>query len=163
MQLCNHGAIAVGSCNSWPVRRTRGTPRWLSGKEPACQFRRSRRPGFDPWVGKIPWRSKWQPTAGFLPGEAHGQRSLAGYSPWGHTGVGQDAATGRTHMAMLPSASRELPATRSPASLTPCSLCDAAHLLLGFRPQKNGRTHHYPWDSPSSPGLKVLNPSCPGS
>ena len=36
-----------------------------------------------PWVGKIPWRRKWQPTAVFLPGKSHGQRSLAGYSPWG--------------------------------------------------------------------------------
>ena len=39
--------------------------------------------GFDPWVGKIPWRRKWQPTPVFLPGESHGQRSLVGYSPWG--------------------------------------------------------------------------------
>ena len=42
-----------------------------------------RRPGFDPWVGKIPWRKKWQPTPVFLPGESHGQRNLVGYSPWG--------------------------------------------------------------------------------
>ena len=35
-------------------------------------------------VGKIPWRRKWQPTPGFLPGESHGQRSLAGYSAWVH-------------------------------------------------------------------------------
>ena len=41
-----------------------------------------RRRGLDPWVGKIPWR-KWQPTPVFLPGEFHGQRSQAGYSPWG--------------------------------------------------------------------------------
>ena len=41
-------------------------------------------PGFDPWVGKIPWRRRWQPTPIFLPGESHGQRSLAGYNPWGH-------------------------------------------------------------------------------
>ena len=40
--------------------------------------------GFNPWVGKIPWRRKWQPTPVFLPGESHGQRSLVGYSPWGH-------------------------------------------------------------------------------
>ena len=38
---------------------------------------------FDPWVGKIPWRRKWQPTPVFLLGESYGQRSLAGYSPWG--------------------------------------------------------------------------------
>ena len=39
---------------------------------------------FDPWVGKIPWRRKWQLTPIFLPGKSHGQRSLAGYSLWGH-------------------------------------------------------------------------------
>ena len=37
----------------------------------------------DPWVRKIPWRRKWQPIPVFLPGESHGQRSLASYSPWG--------------------------------------------------------------------------------
>ena len=42
-----------------------------------------RRLRFDSWVGKIPWRRKWQPTPVFLAGEFHGQRSLAGYSPWG--------------------------------------------------------------------------------
>ena len=40
--------------------------------------------GFDPWVGKFPWRRAWQPTLVFWPGESHGQRSLLGYSPWGH-------------------------------------------------------------------------------
>ena len=35
------------------------------------------------WVGRIPWRRKWQPTPVFLPGESHGQRTLIGYSPWG--------------------------------------------------------------------------------
>ena len=38
--------------------------------------------GFDPWVGKIPWRRAQQPTPVFLSGESHGQRSLEGYSPW---------------------------------------------------------------------------------
>ena len=36
-----------------------------------------------PWVRKMPWERKWQPTPVFLPGESHGQRSLAGHSPWG--------------------------------------------------------------------------------
>ena len=40
------------------------------------------RPGFDPWVGKIPWRREWLPTPVFLPREFHGQRSLTSYSPW---------------------------------------------------------------------------------
>ena len=38
------------------------------------------RPGFDPWVGKILWRRKWQPTPVLLPGKSHGQRSMVGYS-----------------------------------------------------------------------------------
>ena len=42
-----------------------------------------RRPEFDPWVGKIPWRREWLPPPIFLPGEFHGQRNLVGYSPWG--------------------------------------------------------------------------------
>ena len=50
-------------------------PRWFSGKESAR---------FDPWVEKIPWNRKWQPTQVFLRGKSHGQSSLRGYSPWGH-------------------------------------------------------------------------------
>ena len=49
-------------------------------KESACQCKR---PGFNPWVGKIPWRRKWQSTPILLPGKSHGQRSLVGYSPRG--------------------------------------------------------------------------------
>ena len=56
-----------------------GLPGWLSGKESACQCRRH---GFDPWVRKILWRRKWQPTPVFLPGDSHGQESLVGCSPW---------------------------------------------------------------------------------
>ena len=55
----------------------------LAGKEPTCQCRRRERHEFDPWVGKIPWRRKWQPTPVFLFGEFHGQRSLAGCSSQG--------------------------------------------------------------------------------
>ena len=49
------------------------------GKEAACQRRGPKRCRCDPWVGKIPWRRAWQSTPIFLPGESHGQRSLAGY------------------------------------------------------------------------------------
>ena len=59
-----------------------GLPRWLSGKESACQCRRHKRNGFGPWVRKTPWRRKWQPAPVFLPGKLHAQRSLAGYRPW---------------------------------------------------------------------------------
>ena len=47
-------------------RRANGFPGGTSGKEPACQCRRHKRPGFDPWVRKIPWRRAWQPTPVFL-------------------------------------------------------------------------------------------------
>ena len=47
-------------------------------KASACNVGRL---GFDPWVGKIPWIRKWQPTPVLLPGESHGRRSLVGYSP----------------------------------------------------------------------------------
>ena len=67
-----------------------GLSRWHSHIESACQCRRC---GFDPWVGKITWRRKWQPTPIFLPGKFHGQRSLAGYSPWGLQRVRYNLAT----------------------------------------------------------------------
>ena len=47
------------------------------------QCRRHRRHGLHPWIGKIPWRRKWESTPVFLPGESHGQRSLVGYSSKG--------------------------------------------------------------------------------
>jgi len=65
-----------------------GLPGDISGKEPACQCKRYKKHkgcGFDPWVGKIPWRRAWQPTPVFLPGESQGQGSLACYSPWDRT------------------------------------------------------------------------------
>ena len=56
----------------------KGFPTWLRGKECACQCGRH---GFSGWVGKIPWRRRWQPTPVFLPGKSHGQRSLVSFSP----------------------------------------------------------------------------------
>jgi len=58
----------------------RGLSWWLREKRICLQYRR---PGFDPWVGKISWRREWLPTPVFLPGKSHGQRSLEGYSPQG--------------------------------------------------------------------------------
>ena len=55
---------------------------WLSGWRICLQYRRHRRWRFDPWAGKIPWRRKWQPSPVFLLEKSHGQRSLAGCSPW---------------------------------------------------------------------------------
>ena len=61
-----------------------GIPRCNSDKESACQCWRRHRQSFDPWVGKIPLSKKWQPAPVFLPEKFHGQRSLVGFSPWGH-------------------------------------------------------------------------------
>ena len=69
--------LKLGNGDVWE-----GLPQWLSGKESACQCRSCRRCRFNPWVGKIPWRMKWQPASRYLPGKSHGQRSLVGYSPW---------------------------------------------------------------------------------
>ena len=78
---------------------TRGFPmvKWQSPPASAGDNRRWR---FNPWVRKIPWRRKWQPTPVFLPGKSHGQRSLAGYSPWGRQ-VGHNWATEHTHTHSL--------------------------------------------------------------
>ena len=76
--ICKHERVhSVDAVPHW------GLPGGASSKEPTCQCRKQKRRGFDPWVGKVPWRRAWQPTPVFLPGESHGQRSLAGYSPWG--------------------------------------------------------------------------------
>ena len=65
-----------------------GLSRWFNGKDPAW-----RGCGFDPWVGKIPWRSKWLSIPIFLPGKSHGQRTLAGYNRWSHRRVGHERET----------------------------------------------------------------------
>ena len=56
-----------------------GLPSWLSGTESACHCRRC---WFHPWVCKIAWNRKWEPTLIFLPGKSYGQESLESYSPW---------------------------------------------------------------------------------
>ena len=63
---------------AYGVKNVLGFSGNTNGKEPACQCKRNERCGFDPWVGKIPWRREWQPIPVFLPGESKGQRSLAG-------------------------------------------------------------------------------------
>ena len=74
-------------CGGIPL--TLGLPWWLSSKESACQWRRW---GLDPWVRKIPWRRKRQPTPVFLPGKSHGQKGLGGYSPWSLQRAGHDSS-----------------------------------------------------------------------
>ena len=77
--------MGVGSpLDGW---RPYGLPRWLSGKESVGQLRRHE---LNLWVGKIPWRGKWQTIPESLPGKSDGQRSLAGYSPRGSPRVGHN-------------------------------------------------------------------------
>ena len=73
-------------------------PRWHSGKEPACQYRRCKRHQFNPWVGKIPQSRTWQPTPVFLPGKFHGQEILTGSSPWS---CKESDMAERTHHSLL--------------------------------------------------------------
>ena len=75
------------------VTPPRGFPGGTSGKEPACQCRRQKRCRFDSWVGKILWRSVWQSTPVFLPGESHRQMNLVAYSPQGHKESDKTEAT----------------------------------------------------------------------
>ena len=65
-------------------------PRWLSGKESACQCKR---PGFHPRVGKIPWRRKWQAIPIFFPGESMDRGAWGGYSLCSHKRVRYDLVT----------------------------------------------------------------------
>ena len=60
-----------------------GLLRWHSGKESTCQCRRRRRPGFSPLFGKSPGEGNGNPLQYSYLENLHGQRSLAGYSPWG--------------------------------------------------------------------------------
>ena len=68
-----------------------------SGKEPVSQNWSYKRHGFDPWIGKIPWRRAWQPTPVFFLENPHEQRSLAGYSLSGLKELDMTEATYHTH------------------------------------------------------------------
>ena len=60
---------------------------YATGDQMVKNLPKLRETRFDPWVGKMPWRRKWQPTPVLLPGKFHGWRSLVGYSPWGCKGA----------------------------------------------------------------------------
>ena len=92
--LSSSPALRSAPCKLFLILLHTNFPRGSAGKEPACQCRRHRRHGFNPWVRKIPWRRKWQPTPVFFPEKSHGQRSLADYSPKGHK---ESYATEYTH------------------------------------------------------------------
>jgi len=72
-----------------------GFPGGASGKEPACQCKR---PWFSPWVGKIPWRTKWQPTPVFLLGESSWTEESGGLQSMGFQRVVQDCGNLAQHI-----------------------------------------------------------------
>ena len=80
-QLCMYSPLSPIDLRWGPKGQGSGFGQQLSKTLVGLQ---SGRPGFNPWVGKIPWRRKCQPTPVLLPGKSHGWRSLVGYSPWGH-------------------------------------------------------------------------------
>ena len=80
--------------NIWPPLILPGLPWWLSMVKCLSIMRQTQ---FNPWVRKIPWRRKWQPTPVFLPGEVHGQRSLEDYSPQGRK---ESHTTDRLHFIL---------------------------------------------------------------
>ena len=90
LRICNRppylkrmcSKIRKGCLKLWPVLNPMGFPDGATGKEFDSWCGRHRNCEFDHWVGKIPWRRKWQPTPEFLLEESYGQRSLMGYSPW---------------------------------------------------------------------------------
>ena len=85
-----HGQLIKTFGSFYLLIISQGVPGSSEAKKSSCQCRRC---GFHPRVERIPWRRKWQPTPVFLPGKSHGQRSLAGFSPWGHKRVKNNLAT----------------------------------------------------------------------
>ena len=87
---------------TWPLSPAKeGCLCGASGKEPTWESRRCKRGRFDPWDWKIPWRRAWQPTPVSVPGEAHGRRSLAGYSLWGRKESGMTERLTHTHIILF--------------------------------------------------------------
>ena len=89
-----HSFLWLSNIPSWLIK-------WHSGKATAHQWWRCRRRGFSPWVRKISWKRKWQPTAAFLLEKSHGEGSLKGCNPQGGKTVRHDLATKQQHSILL--------------------------------------------------------------
>ena len=116
-------------CFNRPLFPLRGLPTWRSGKESICQCWRRE---FHPWLGKIPWRWKWQSAPVFLPGKFHGQRSLAGYSPRGRKE--SDTTQHSTHPSLLELGTKLSRSEQSPLHFFPT--------LLRWGQSSMSFTHH---------------------
>ena len=100
-------------------------------KEPVCQSRRPNRCGCNPWVEKIPWSRKWQPTPVLLPGKSHGQRSLVGYSLMRSQRVGLNLVSTqtRTHTHACTVISK----THSQAKLNYLEVKNSFNIFIGLK------------------------------
>ena len=76
--------LAITAVNKIHISSFPGGASRKKKKKKSCQCRRYKRCRLNPRVGKIPWSRKWKPTPILWPTKSHGQRNLAGYSPWGH-------------------------------------------------------------------------------
>ena len=114
LKMCStrpQGALFCGPITSCSF------PDGSADKESLLQCRRHRRHRFDPWVGKIPWRRKWQPTLVFLPGKSHGQRSVASYSPWGCKELDTTERLSKAGNSSLPEPVLKMPVSRPSSEL----------------------------------------------
>ena len=117
-----------------------------------------KRPRFDPRVGKIPWRREWQPTPVFLHGKFHGQRSLAGYSPWGRKESDTTEQLSLTYLCYAAAAAKSLQSC--PTLCDPIDSSPSGSPSLGFSRQEHwsGLPCPPPEDLPN-PGIKLWSPA----
>ena len=92
------GSSVHFSWNYWAPGQLRGASLAAEHSRLCLQCMRCR---FTPWVRKVPWRRKWQPTPGLWPGKSHGQRSLVGCSPRGCTESDRPGAMQRSRAGQL--------------------------------------------------------------
>ena len=135
-------------------------PGGSSGKQPACQCRRYERHRFNPWVGKIPWKKKWQPTPVFLPGKCHGQRYLVDSCPWGHKELDTTERQCNAKMLTWLSVQFSSVAQSCPTLATPWTVAHQAPLFMGFPREEHwsGLPFLLPGDLPN-PGIEPASPA----
>ena len=150
--------IIIPCCGFYNDNSDGSFPGGASGKEPACQCKSHRSCGFDPWVGKIPWSRKWQPTPVFLPGESPRTEEPGGLQSKGLKRGGHDWAT--EHMQNN-SNSNKITFLSRPKKLW--SLTPAAKITLDLRASlRSSRTTpdgRVSLPSQSSPSQTVACPS----
>ena len=151
-----NGNLLQYSCLENPMDRGawQAAVHWAA-KNPPANAGDTRRRMFESWVGKTPWSRKWQSTPVFLLGKFHGQRSLVGYSLWGHkeSGLTEHMHTHtHTHTRIIITYTLDIVALQSPNHVrllaTPCiAACQASLSLL------------ISWDLPKFMFIELVMPS----